>query len=297
MFRNTHIFYFCKKIEFMKHGLVLEGGGMRGLFTEGFLNVLMEHGLVFDGMIGVSAGALFGCGYKSHQPQRGLKCNTRFIGDKEYMSFRTLLKTGNLSSPEYAYHTVPTEIEPIDAETFEKDAMEFYVVCTDIEQGIPVYKKLPRCDYEGLEWFRATASMPLVSTPVELDGKKLLDGGMTDSVPLRYFQSIGYEKNIVVLTQPHGYRKKASVLNNIFRMTNRKYPQIAEAMLNRHKMYNSEMEYIESEVKKGNTFVVYPDEKLNIGRIEQNADKMHHVYELGRRKAKESLPQIIKFLE
>lgn len=281
----------------MKHGLVLEGGGMRGLFTEGFLNVLMEHGLVFDGMIGVSAGALFGCGYKSHQPQRGLKCNIRFIGDKEYMSFRSLLKTRNISSPEYAYHTVPTELEPIDTETFEKDIMEFYVVCTDIEKGIPVYKKITKCDYEGLEWIRATASMPLVSTPIELDGKKLLDGGMTDSVPLRYFQSIGYEKNIVILTQPHGYRKKASLLNNIFRLTNRKYPKIAEVMINRHNMYNSEMEYIESEAKKGNTFVVYPDETLNIGRIEQNAEKMRHVYELGRQKAEQLLPQIIKFLE
>lgn len=281
----------------MKHGLVLEGGGMRGLFTEGFLNVLMEHGLVFDGMIGVSAGALFGCGYKSHQPQRGLKCNIRFIGDKEYMNFRSLLKTGNLSSPEYAYHTVPTELEPIDTETFEKDFMEFYVVCTDIEKGIPVYKKITKCDYEGLEWIRATASMPLVSTPIELDGKKLLDGGMTDSVPLRYFQSIGYEKNIVIHTQPYGYRKKASLLNNIFRLTNRKYPKIAEVMINRHTMYNSEMEYIESETKKGNTFVVYPDETLNIGRIEQNAEKMRHVYELGRQKAEQLLPQIIKFLE
>ena len=194
----------------MKKGLVLEGGGMRGMFTEGVLNVFMERGLSFDGLVGVSAGALFGCGYKSHQQRRGLKCNIRFIGDPKYMGVLQWLKTGNYSSAEYAYHIVPTELEPIDAGAFAEDPMDFYVVCTDVETGEPVYKKISHCDYNGLEWFRATASMPLVSKPVELEGKKLLDGGMSDSIPLKFFQSIGYEKNVVVLTQPKGYRKETS---------------------------------------------------------------------------------------
>ena len=280
----------------MKHGLVLEGGGMRGMFTEGVLNVFMERGVVFDGLVGVSAGALFGCGYKSHQQRRGLKCNVRFIGDSKYMGIWQWLKTGNYSSAEYAYHVVPTQLEPIDAEAFAHDPMEFYVVCTNVETGEPVYKKVSRCDYEGLEWFRASASMPLVSKPVELDGKKLLDGGMSDSIPLKFFQSLGYEKNIVVLTQPKGYRKKSSSFDSLFKYFHRDYPKIAETMINRPAMYNAEIEYVEAQAVLGKTLVIYPDEKLEIGRMEQNRDKMYQVYELGRKKGLEVLSDVWAFL-
>lgn len=280
----------------MKKGLVLEGGGMRGMFTEGVLNVFMERGLSFDGLVGVSAGALFGCGYKSHQQRRGLKCNIRFIGDPKYMGVLQWLKTGNYSSAEYAYHIVPTELEPIDAGAFAEDPMDFYVVCTDVETGEPVYKKISHCDYNGLEWFRATASMPLVSKPVALEGKKLLDGGMSDSIPLKFFQSIGYEKNVVVLTQPKGYRKEPSSFYKLLKLYHRDYPQIAETMRQRHIMYNDEIEYVEEQERLGKTFVIYPDEALQIGRMEQNKEKMLAVYELGRKKGMELLPDILAFL-
>lgn len=281
----------------MKHGLVLEGGGMRGIFTEGVINVFMEHGIVFDGLVGVSAGILFGCGYKSHQPKRGLNCNIRFIDDPNYMGFQCLWKTGNYSSPEYAYHTVPMELEPIDAEAFENDPMDFYVVCTDIEKGVPVYKKLTKCDYESFEWIRATASMPLVSTPISLEGMKLLDGGMCDSIPLKFSQSKGFDKNVVVLTQPQNYRKKPSAANFIFKLYNGGYPKIGELMNQRHIMYNNEITYIEEQSKLGNTLIIRPDEKLNIGRLEQNKEKMLCIYEIGRKKGLEMLPQVFDFLK
>ena len=281
----------------MKQGLVLEGGGMRGLFTEGVLNVFMEHGITFDGLIGVSAGVLFGCGYKSHQLKRGLNCNIRFIGDPEYMGIRAWIKTGNYSSPEYAYHIVPTQLDPINAIAFENDPMEFYVVCTDVENGVPVYHQLTKCDYEALEWIRASASMPLVSKPIELQGLKLLDGGMSDSIPLKFFQSIGYQKNIVILTQPRGYRKKPTKANFLFRIFNNGYPKIGETMKNRHIMYNNEIDYITQQEKTGETLLVFPDEKLNIGRMEQNKEKMIHVYELGRKKGMEMLPKVLDFLK
>ena len=294
---NTEFYNFVSKSFTMKFGLVLEGGGMRGLFTEGVLNVFMEHGITFDGLVGVSAGVLFGCGYKSQQPKRGLNCNIRFIGDPEYMGIRSLLKTGNYSSPEYAYHIVPTQLDPIDAEAFEKNPMEFYVVCTDVEKGVPVYHQLTKCDYEALEWIRASASMPLVSKPIELNGMKLLDGGMTDSIPLKFFQSKGYEKNVVILTQPQGYRKTPSKGMYVFKIFNNGFPKITETMMNRHIMYNTEIEYITQQEKMGNTLLIYPDEKLNIGRVEQNKEKMLHVYELGRKKGLEILPQVLDFLK
>lgn len=279
----------------MKTGLVLEGGGMRGLFTEGVLDVLMEHDINVDGLIGVSAGALFGCNYKSRQPGRGLRYNIRFKDDSRYMSIGSLFKTGNLVSAEFAYHTMPMELDVFDIETFNDHPAEFHLVCTDIETGEPVYKLIDHASDDALEWFRATGSMPLVSTPVERDGKLLLDGGMVDCIPLKYFQSIGYERNIVILTQPDGYRKKPNRYGWLFKMAYKKYPKIAECMANRHLMYNRELEYVKQQERLGNTLLIYPDMKLNIGRLEQSEEKMRAVYEHGREKAVRMIEEIINF--
>ena len=169
----------------MKTGLVLEGGGMRGLFTAGVMDVMMEQGIRFDGMIGVSAGAAFGCNYKSCQPGRALRYNIRFSKDPNYMGWRTLWKTGELVNGEYAYHTIPTQLDIFDADTFAANPMEYHLVCTDANTGEPVYKQLSKVDYETLEWVRASASMPIVSHPVKLEGRELLDGGIVDSIAVR----------------------------------------------------------------------------------------------------------------
>jgi len=281
----------------MKTGLVLEGGGMRTLFSMGIVDMMCEEGIRIDGIIGVSAGACFGCNYKSHQPGRALRYNIKMKDEPRYMGLRTFIRTRNLLDPEFAYHTVPMEIDVFDSDTFKKDPAEFHVVCTDIVTGQPVYKRLDNFDYDALEWIRASSSMPLVSTPVELEGKKLLDGGMTDSIPLRYAQEAGFERNIVILTQPEGYYKKPTKLTPLFRILLAKYPMIAEVMSRRHLMYNAQKEFIREEEAKGKALLIYPDEPLNIGRTSQNETEMCRVYELGRRKGKELLSELKSYVQ
>lgn len=280
----------------MKKGLILEGGGMRALFTAGILDVMMEERITVDGTVGVSAGATFGCNYKSVQPGRPLRYNLRFMKDPRYMGWRTLLKDGNLVSAEFSYHTMPTELDIFDAETFAANPMEFHVVCTDVYTGKPVYKKLTHVDYDCLEWLRASASMPIVSRPVEVGGYKLLDGGIADSIPLRYFQDLGYERNIVILTQPKGFTKKRTKLMPAFHLFTRRYPAIVKAMGRRHLMYNEQLEYLQQQEEEGRILLIYPSEPLPIGRTEQNEKKMRHVYGLGRRMGLDRLEEIKAFL-
>ena len=280
----------------MKKGLVLEGGGLRSLFSAGVIDVMMENQITFDGMIGVSAGATFGSNYKSGQIGRSLRYNIALKDDPRYISWRSFFKTGDLVGAEFSYHVMPTELDIFDYEAFRQNPMEFHIVCTDAETGEPVYKQLDIMDYEGLEWVRASASMPIVSKPVPLKGRKLLDGGIADSIPLKHFQELGYERNIVVLTQPKGFFKKRTKLMPLFHLTMRKYPAIIKAMGRRHLMYNEQLRYLAEEEKKGNILLIYPEDALPIGRTELNEEKMRHVYQLGRKTAEEQLLKIKDFL-
>ena len=280
----------------MKTGLVLEGGGMRGLFSAGVMDVMMEHGIRFDGIVGVSAGATFGCNYKSHQPGRVLRYNIRFKDDPRYMGLRSLLRTGDLVEAEFSYHTMPNELDVFDRETFRNDPTEFYVVCTDVETGEPVYHRIDVMEDEGLDWIRASASMPLVSRPVALDGRLLLDGGISDSIPLRYFQGLGFDRNVVILTQPKGYFKRRTKLMPLFHLFMRRYPAIVRAMGRRHLMYNDELSYLSEQERRGNILLICPQETLPIGRTEQKEEKMRRVYGMGRQKGLEMIQTIRDFL-
>ena len=280
----------------MKTGLVLEGGGMRGLFTAGVMDVMMENGIRFDGIVGVSAGATFGCNYKSHQIGRVLRYNVRFKDDSRYMGLRSLLRTGDLVGAEFSYHTLPNELDVFDFEAYNNDPTEFHVVCTDVLSGEPVYHRLDQMNDEGLEWIRASASMPLVSRPVPLDGRLLLDGGISDSIPLRYFQEQGFERNLVILTQPKGFFKKKTKLMPLFHLFMRRYPAIVEAMARRHMMYNEELAYLEEQEQQSNILLIYPQDIVPIGRTEQDELKMRRVYAMGRQKAEEMLDKIQGFL-
>lgn len=280
----------------MKTGLVLEGGAMRGMFTAGVIDVMMEHGIEFDGIVGVSAGSSFGCNYKSHQPGRVLRYNLRYCHDPRYMGLRSLITTGNLIGAEFAYHTLPLELDVFDIETFERNPTEFHVVCTDVDSGMPVYYRMDRVTYDSLEWLRASASMPIVTRPVKVDdGRRMLDGGISDSIPLKYFQDAGFARNVVVLTQPRDYRK-APAPEWLFKLLMPRCPKISQAMGRRHVMYNNQLEYVQEQCAKGNTFVIAPDEPLPIGRLEMNRDKMKAVYELGRRSCLSALPYLRQFL-
>ena len=202
----------------MKTGLVLEGGAMRGMFTAGVLDVLMEHGITVDGAIGVSAGAVFGCNYKSHQIGRPIRYSTEYCKDKRYASFGNLLRTGNLYSEQFCYHTVPEKLDPFDAKTFREDPMDFFLVCTDVRTGDPIYHKCRTGDAEDIQWMQASSSMPLAAKIVKIGHYQLLDGGIADSIPVRFFESIGYKRNLIVLTQPKGFVKKKCPFSQSWRV-------------------------------------------------------------------------------
>ena len=280
----------------MKTGLVLEGGGMRGLFSAGVMDVMLEHGIRFDGIVGVSAGATFGCNYKSHQLGRVLRYNLRFKDDPRYMGLRSLLRTGDLVGAEFSYHTLPNELDVFDFDTFINDPAEFHVVCTDVETGEPVYHRIDDMDDEGLDWIRASASMPLVSRPVSLGGHLLLDGGISDSIPLRYFQGQGFDRNVVILTQPKGFFKRRTKLMPLFHLFMRRYPAIVQAMSRRHLMYNDELSYLDDQERRGNILLICPQDTLPIGRTEQKEAKMRHVYGMGRQTGEDMIQTIKDFL-
>lgn len=280
----------------MKSGLILEGGAMRGMFTAGVLDILMEHDVVFDGVIGVSAGAVFGCNYKSRQIGRTIRYNAKYCNDPRYCSIRSLLKTGDLYGNQFCYHEIPEKLDIFDTKAFEQNPVEFYVVCTDIDTGKPVYHKIDRMNDTEMDWLRASASMPLVSKPVEVDGKRLLDGGITDAIPLRYFENIGFIRNVVILTQPAGYAKADSRSLPLIRLAMHNTPNTATAMQNRARRYNQTLRYIAEREKAGEILVIRPPHKLPVNHVEHDPEKLKETYEIGRKTGEQSLQQIVEFL-
>lgn len=280
----------------MKRGLILEGGAMRGLFTAGIIDVMMEHDLWPDGIVGVSAGAAFGCNYKSRQPGRAIRYNKRFAKDPRYSGLRSLLSTGDYFNAEFAYHVVPREYDLFDNKAFEANPLEFVCVCTDVETGLPVYKQLSKCSETTYDWIRASASMPLCSRVVCLEGYKLLDGGVSDSIPLEWAETNGYERNVVILTQPRGYRKQRTRLMPLMRIGLRKYPNMVEAMDKRHVMYNRQLDYVDEAERGGRCLVIRPDEKLPIGHVSHNPQQMERVYQIGRQAGLQYINEIKKYL-
>ena len=281
----------------MKKGLVLEGGGLRGVFSAGVIDVLMEEGIEFDGGIGVSAGAAFGCNYKSKQPRRAIRYNLKYAKDPRYSSVRSLLKTGDLFNAQFCYHDIPNELFPFDFETFRENPMEFYLVCTDVETGKPVYHLCDDdSDFELLEWFRASGSMPLVSRIVEIGDRKLLDGGITDSIPLRFMEEQGYERNVVILTRPASYVKEPVSMMRVISRALHKYPETVQAMAKRHIAYNETLAYIRQREAGKYAFVIRPVEDLDIGRVEHDRFKIREAYKAGRKMARRRLPELRRFL-
>ena len=281
----------------MKYGLVLAGGAMRGLFTAGVIDVLMENGISFDGAAGVSAGAAFGCNIKSGQNGRAIRYNLRFAEDKRFCSVKSLLTTGDMFGAEFCYHTIPDELDIFDSAAFEASPMDFWVVCTDILTGKAVYHRMNKVSYSELEWIRASASMPIFARIVEADGRKLLDGGIADSLPLRFMEKQGYEKNVVILTQPRDYVKPKNKAVPLLKLVYRKYPNLIKACADRHIMYNKELKYIRKAESDGRALVIAPPEKLPVGHIEHDSNILQEVYRIGRMTGMENLDSIRNFIE
>ena len=280
----------------MKTGLILEGGSMRGLFSAGVMDVFLEHDIEFDGAIGVSAGATFGCNYKSKQPGRVIRYNKRYAKDPRYCSFASLLTTGNLYNANFCYHVMPVKYDIFDLETFRKNPMEFWVVTTDLETAEPVYHELKTGDSEDMEWLRASASLPIAARPVKLDGREYMDGGCSDSLPLGFFESQGYDKNVVILTQPKGYVKPVQKALGITKVLLHGQDNLYARLENRHNEYNEQLAYVTKREEEGAILAIYPDEPLDIGFFVHDPADMQRVYEMGRSTGEKYLSQVQEYL-
>ena len=282
------------KMEKMDLGLVLEGGAMRGLFTAGVLDVMMESDLSFDGCVGVSAGAAFGCNIKSRQIGRVLRYNLDYCNNPRYCSIRSLLKTGDLFGAKFCYDDLPNELDPFDNETYDSNPMAFYAVCTDVETGKAIYPRCDRASKDTFTYIQASASMPFVSRPVSIGGMTLLDGGIADPIPLQFFQEKGSKRNVVVLTQPRDYVK--SPVPSSVRMLLLRYPKVADTMLRRHLIYKEEQELAAEAERKGEAFVICPESPLPIGRVEHDPNVIRQTYELGRSAAESRMDELKRFV-
>ena len=280
----------------MKKGLVLEGGAMRGMFTCGVIDVFMENDIDFDGCIGVSAGAAFGCNIKSKQIGRPIRYNKRFCNDERYASFSEWLKTGDLYNEDFCYDEMIHVYDIWDEETFKNNPMEFYCVATDIEEGIPVYYKCKNGDDKDIRWIRASASMPFFSNPVEIDGHKYLDGGTTDSIPLRFMEANGYDKIIVVETQPYHFIKTKQKYLPVIKHKLNDYPLLIHALENRHIMYNRQKEYVKTRESEKKVYVIRPENSLNIKSTCKDPNELERVYQIGRQTALAHLSEIKEYL-
>lgn len=281
----------------MKVGLLLEGGAMRGLFTAGVIDTLMENNILVDTVIGVSAGALFGMNYKSHQVGRVLRYNKKFCKNKNYTGFYSLLTTGNIMNKEFCFDKLVNELDPFDFETFKNSNINFYVVITNMNSGKAEYKKLDDLKkIDQMETLRASGSMPYVSKPVIINNDKYLDGAIADSIPIDKILEMDLDKIIVILTRHSTYRKKKG--NKLIpKLYYKKYPNFINAINSRYLKYNEELDKVHSLEKEGKVFVVRPSKVVDIKRTEKDPKKIQEMYDLGVSDMKNNLSNLMNYLD
>ena len=278
----------------MKTGLVLEGGGMRGMYTAGVLDFLMEHHIKFDEVSAVSAGAAFGVNYFSNQKGRAIRYNKKFNGDKRYISVTSLIKTGNLVNTDFVYGVVPRELDIFDDEAFKKSGICYYAAVTNMETGEAEYIKVESV-FEQMDVLRASASLPFVSRPVEINGTKYLDGGVADSVPYSKLIETGCEKIVVILTRDISYQKE-KMRELPAHIVYHKYPEFMKKLKERHTNYNKSLEKLKELEKEGRVFVIRPSAPIEISRMEKDPDKLQAVYDFGQRDAQDIFPELSAYL-
>ncbi len=280
-----------------KGALILEGGGMRGVYTAGILDYFLEHDIEFTSVYGVSAGALNASNYVSRQRGRSITTFTRFLGDPRYAGPKYMARNGNYFNTEFVYDEIPNKIIPFDYETFRKNDTKFYAVVANISTGLPEYMRVTDLEKE-MHIVQASASLPILSTPVIIDGQMYLDGGICDSIPLKRSQMDGNTKNVIILTQDRNFVKKpASDLKMSKALYGKKYPEFYRAHENRHNMYNEQTRYVFENEELGNAFVIAPEKPVDIDRLENSAAKMWKWYAIGYEDAKRNHEAMVRYLE
>lgn len=278
-----------------KIGLVLEGGGHRGIYTAGVLDTFAENKISFEGVMGVSAGCVHGASFLSGQIGRSIRYTTKYCDNSNYMGIGSLITTGNFFNEKFCYYDLPETLDPFDNDSFDKNQTQFFAVCTDVKTGSAIYHECETLKGEKIKWLQASASMPLVSKIIKIEDNLLLDGGIADSIPIKKMQELGFEKNIVILTQEAGYRKNPNSLLPIIKFVYKKYPKLIEAIENRHIIYNQQLEFLEEQEKLGNVIIIRPSEKPTASRTEKDKEKILETYNLGKKDALSIIKNIIEY--
>ena len=278
-----------------KIGLVLEGGGHRGIYTAGVLDTFAENKISFDGIMGVSAGCVHGASFLSGQIGRSIRYTTKYCDNSNYMGIGSLITTGNFFNEKFCYYDLPETLDPFDNDSFDKNQTQFFAVCTDVKTGSAIYHECETLKGEKIKWLQASASMPLVSKIIKIEDNLLLDGGIADSIPIKKMQELGFEKNIVILTQEAGYRKNPNSLLPIIKLVYKKYPKLIEAIENRHIIYNQQLEFLKEQEKLGNVILIRPSEKPTASRTEKDKEKILETYNLCKKDALSIIKNIIEY--
>lgn len=287
-------------MKYKNTAIVVEGGGLRGSYSGGILDVLADKEIKFGGAAGTSAGATHLCSFLSEQIGRNLRIDTVHSKSHRYMSFKNLLLTGDYFAFDYCYKQIPYKIDPFDFDKFTEacKSTEFRVCMTDVETGLAEYPQIT--DYrieDNMSYIRASASLPILSKIVNIHGKKYLDGGVADSIPFECMFESGFERAVVILTRPLGYRKKQSKALPLVKVAFRHYPKFVEAVATRHIRYNQALDKLAKLESEGKAFIFRPSRLIKISDIESNKKKIAKLYELGMEDTRHKLPELLKFLE
>jgi len=277
--------------------LILEGGGFRGVYTSGVLRLFMDKGLYLPYVIGVSMGACNAANYVSHQPGRNRIVNIRYVNDSRYISYLRLFTKGELFGMTFIFDALPHRLVPFDYNTFRASDQKCVFSVTDCETGEALYFEKNEVGEDCLKVLQASVSLPFVTKPVPFKGRILMDGGISDSVPIRKSIKDGNTKNILVLTRPKGYRKKPSHLITLARIIYPKYKGLGRAIARRHTRYNETMDFIDRLEAHDDVFVIRPRSDLGVGRIERDKDKLYAVYDQGYGDASKAYPALCAYLE
>ncbi|SFT21957.1 patatin family protein [Paenibacillus sp. BC26] len=271
-------------------GLVLEGGGMRGIYTAGVLDYFTEQNMYFPYTIGVSAGACMAASYLSRQLGRNREVNVGWVTDPRYISWKNYFSKGELFGMDFIFDELPNVIVPFDYQAFEASKEQFVIGTTDCDTGETIFYHRDEPGFDLLKIIRASSSLPFIAPIVEYNGRNLLDGGISDPIPLRKAESDGFKRNVIVLTRDTGYRKSHNRFGWLVRRAYRKYPEFVKVMLRRHEIYNDTLAYIDEQERKGNLFVIRPQQKLTVGRMERDPAKLDALYKEGYEDAKRLMP-------